>query len=270
MIETCFEQFEYYLKQVKNAAEDYVFLQARRLVREKPDYDFITASVTEHNPYCLVVINDYQEKSLGYLFNTYTEYAITDIDHEGTGTATYEITGYHEGNNSYVLKISQGGIVGTEPYPQYQIKINDGAFGDPTDVPADGEISLPDNTTFAFEVGGLLVADDTYSWQTIAKRINVFKEKEITVKLRADIWAKTKKELFETDGYVHQVSQLLIERYVTDGTQVITQRPGPSRWVQSEFEKEHQLVRGALEVTYVGAQYRLVEDALVCKFVMES
>ena len=269
MLEFCFTQLEYYLKKIQNTDEDYVFQQARRMVREKPDWDFIAANVQEKNPYCLITIADYKETSIGTFFNTYTEYYITDIAHTGTGTATYEITGKHEGNNSYILRISTGGTVGTIPYPQYQLKINEEMYL-PADIPADGKIAINDATTFEFEVGGIVVLDDTYSWQTIARRVNVQKEKDIETRFRIEIWAKTKKELFETDGYYDQLSKLLIERYVTDGVQVIRQSPGTSRWIQSEFEKQNDLVRGALEITYKGAIYTTTEDALVCKIQFEE
>lgn len=268
MIETCFGFLEYYLKQIKNSEETYVFEESRRLVREKPDFDFIIANVSENNPYCLVNIADYRETPLGFLFNTYCEYEITDVAHTGTGTATYQVAGDHKGNNTYVLKISTGGTIGVEPYPQYQLKVNEDPYSDPADIPADGKIAIGDGTTFEFEVNGEVVTDDTYEWQTIAKRVNVTKEKEIELKLRTEIWAKTKKELFETGGYFDQLSQLAIERYVTDGVQVIYQSPGPSRWIQSRFETENNLIRGALEVSYRGSIFSIKEDALVCELIM--
>lgn len=269
MLEFCFTQLEYYLKKIQNTDEDYVFQQARRMVREKPDWDFIAANVQEKNPYCLITIADYKETSIGTFFNTYTEYYITDITHTGTGTATYAITGKHEGNNSYILEISTGGTIGTIPYPQFELSIN-GGVPRTEDIPADGKIAINDATTFEFEVGGIVVLDDTYSWQTIARRVNVQKEKDIETRFRIELWAKTKKELFETDGYYDQLSKLLIERYVTDGVQVIRQSPGTSRWIQSEFEKQNDLVRGALEITYKGAIYTTTEDALVCKIQFEE
>ena len=268
MIAFCFTQLEHYLKQIKNVDEDYVFQQSRRLVREKPDFDFIAANVTENNPYALITIADYKEISFNSFYDTYAEYYVTAIVHAGTGTAAYEITGSHEGNNSYVLKISQGGIVGTPPLPQYQLKINDGVYSAPADIPADGKIEIGDATTFEFSVGGEVVTNDTYTWQTIARRVNVKKDKEINLHLRAAIWAKTKKELFETGGYFSQLSQLLIEPYVTDGIQVIRQSPGPSRWIQSDFEKEHNLVAGAIEIDYAGSLFHTTYDALACRLVL--
>lgn len=268
MIEFCFTQLEYYLKQIKNSAEEYPFQQARQLVREKPDIDFITAHVAKDDPYCLISIADYKETPLGNFFDTYIQYEISDIIHTGTGTAAHQITGDHEGNNSYILKITAGGIIGTEPYPEYSLKINDGEFSTPQDIPGDGKIAIGDGTTFEFEVGSTVVTNDEYAWQTFALRINIHKEKILEIKFRVDIWAKTKQELFQTDGYFDQLSKLIIDRYVTDGVQVIHQSPGPSRWIQSEFEREHNLIHGALEISYTGAIYTTTEDALVCKLVM--
>jgi len=268
MIEPCFTQLEYYLKQITNESEELPFTQPRRLVREKPDFDFIKASVSEGNPYCLITIADYAENPLGTLFRTYITYTVGSITHLGTGTATYAITGDHEGNNTFLLEITTSGIIGTEPYPQYRLKQNDGEFSTPQDIPADGAIAIPDNTIFTFEVGGAVVADDTYAWQTFALRANITKEKAITLRLRAAIWAKTKKELFATGGYFDQLSKLLVDRFVTDGEQAIRQSPGPSRWIQGEFERENDLIQGALEITYQGAIYSSREDALVCKVVL--
>lgn len=264
MIEFCFMQIEYYLKQIKNTLDEYVFQKPRRLVREKPDYDFIKASVSENNPYCLIVSANYKETPFGGLFNTYSEYCITTIVHQGSGTADYELTGSHEGNNSYVLKITLGGIIGTPPHPKYILTKN-GIVGPESEIPVDGKIPIGDATIFEFEVGGVVVLNDTYTWQTIAKRVNVSKEKEIDFGLHITIWAKTKKEIFESDGYLDQLSKFLIERYVTDGVQVIRQSPGVSRWIQGEFEIENNLVCGALDVLYSGAIYSQKEDALVCK-----
>ena len=270
MIEFCYKKIEEYLKQIENSLSVKVFEQSRRLVRERPNWDFIAADVTEDNPYCLISLSGYKENPMGFLFDTYIEYAITDIIRTGTGTAEYQITGNHKGNNSYILKITTGGTVGTLPYPQYTIQINGGDWSTPADIPADGKISLGDGSTFEFEVGGLVVLDDTYSWQTIAKRVNVDKEKEIGIKIRIEIWSKTKKELFETDGYFSQLTKLLIERYVTDGIQVIKQMPGTAYWIQSEFEKENEIIRGALEVAYLGAYYTTKEDALVGELVIQG
>ncbi len=272
MIEFCYKKIEEYLKQIENSVSVKVFEQSRRLVREKPDWDFIKANVSVGNPYCCIVISAYKETPMGFLFDTYTDYSKTDITHTGSGTATYELTGNHKGNNSYVLKITTGGTVGTEPYPQYALSFDGGeTFGDPQDIPADGKISIGDGMAFEFEVGGAVVIDDTYAWQTIAKRVSVFKEKGITIKIRTEIWAKKKKELFESEeGYLDQFSNLLIERYVTDGVQVIRQLPGTGRWIQTEFEEENEIVRAALEVTYEGAHYSTKEDALVGELIIQG
>ncbi len=274
MIEFCYKKIEEYLKQITNSLEENVFQQSRRLVREKPVWDFITANISENNPYCCIVISDYKETPMGFLYDTYVEYIITDITHTGSGAATYEITGNHKGNNSYILKITTGGTVGTEPYPQYAIQINGGDWSAPEDIPADGKISIGDGTTFEFEVDGSVVTDDTYEWQTIAKRLNVFKEKGINIKIRTEIWAKKKKELFESGtGYLDQFSNLLIERFVTDGVQCIRQMPGTGIWIQTEFEKENEIVRAALEVTYEGAYYTTKdtkEGALVGELIIEE
>ena len=270
MIEFCYKKIEEYLKEIKNSQEEYVFQQSRRLVRENPDFDFIAANVTEDNPYCLISISGYKENPRGFLFDIITEYEITEIEHTGTGIATYQITGNHKGNNSYVLKITTGGTVGTEPYPQYSIQINGGDWSTPVDIPADGKILIGDGTTFEFEIGDLVVVDDTYSWQTIAKRVNVFKEKEIDIKIRIEIWAKTKKELFETGGYFSQLSSLLIDRYVTDGEQFIRQLSGSPHWLQSDFEKENEITKGAQEVIYHPAIFTTKEDALVGELIIQG
>jgi hypothetical protein len=244
-----------------------VFAQPRRLIREKPDIDFIVASVKENEPYCCITINDYQEKKFGTLFDIYSEYIKSSITHLGIGDATYQITGNHQGNNSFQLKISSGGIIGDSPAPQYRLKINDGSYSDPADIPDSGKILIGDGTTFEFTVGGTVVAGDAYSWTTTAQRVNVYKEKEITFKLRADIWTKTKKELFMAGGYFDQLSRLMIDRYVTDGEQVIYVSPSPSRWIQSEFEQENNLIRGAQEIAYQGAIYTQKVDALITQFL---
>jgi len=270
MIEFSYKTIEHYLKQIENSLSVKVFQQSRRLVREKPVWDFIKANVTENNPYCLISISDYKESAMGFLFDTYVDYSVSDITHTGTSAATYQITGSHKGNNSYILKITTEGTIGTAPYPQYSLQVNGGNWSAVAEIPADGKISIGDGTTFEFEVGGVVILDETYAWQTIAKRINVTKDKEIQVGIRIEIWAKTKKELFETGGYYKQLSAQLTERYVTDGEQVIQQMPGSSRFFQSDFEKQNNIVRGVQTIIYNGATYTTKEDALVCEFKIEG
>lgn len=267
VIEFCFSTIEYYLKQVENSDKQKVFAQSRRLVREKPDFDFIRASVTAKNPYCLNTISDYQEQRFGYLFDTYPDYRITDIVHQGTGSEKFLLEGKHQGNNAYILKISTAGTVGPDTTAAYQLKINKEEYTDPLTVPADGIIPIEDNLSFNFEIGEDLVEDDTYSFETVALQIKVYKEKEITLKILTEIWSKSKQELFATGGYFDQLSKLVIERYITDGVQVINVSPSSARWVQSEFEAENELVRGALETVYQGALYTKKYDALITKFL---
>jgi hypothetical protein len=267
MIEFCFTNLEYYLKQIKNSDDVAVFALPRRLVREKPDIDFIKANVKEKNPYCLITIADYNETKFGILFDNYPDYFISDIAHVGKSSAAYQINGNHQGNNSYILKIAAGGTIGTEPYPTYQLKVNDDNWTDPAEIPASGIIPIEDNLTFNFQVAGIVITDDTYSFQTTAQQIKVYKEKEIIIKYRVEIWAKTKLELFQTGGYFDQLSQLMIDRYVTDGIQIINLSPSGARWIQSEFETEHSLIRGAQEFTYQGAIYTKKIDALITKFL---
>jgi len=269
MIEFCFTQLEYYLKQIKNSQNQYVFQASKRLVREKPDFDFVIANVIENNPYCLIVISDYKETLFNSFFDTYPEYYITNVIHSGTGSAEYEITGNHEGNNSYVLTIITGGTIGGgPPYPEYNLAIN-GKPGATQIIPADGKIPIGDGTTFEFEIGGEVVQNDIYSWSTVARRVNINKEKEIEFKLRVTIWSRTKKELFATDdGYFAQLSNLINEPFVTDGIQFIRQSPGPSRWLNGPFEQGNNLICGAIEISYQGAMYRTTYDALACRLVL--
>jgi len=269
MIEFCFQKLESYLKQIKNSQNEYVFQKSRRLIREKPDYDYITARVTENDPYCLITIDDYKETDYGSFYDTYTEYYITAINHTGSGTTKCSISGNHEGNNSFILKISQAGIIGTPPLPEYQLKRNDQEFTPSAQIPADGRIAIGDGTTFAFEIGEEVIAEDAYTWSTIARRVNIIKIKEINLTLRATIWSKTKQELYSETGYLTQLSSLIKERFVTDGIQVVRQSLGPARFLQGPFETENNLVCGALNVSYTFSLYETRYDALATRLILE-
>jgi len=141
------------------------------------------------------------------------------IVHEGTGTEAVELQGKHQGNNHYVVEITESGTVGTsgayvllnapwtgEDWGEEEL-VSSGA------IPESGEIETGDGTLkIVFTPGEDVVQGDTYSWETEAYRVSNVNGRAIRQRVTIDLSIMFADESSIDEGYLDQLFNFFSER----------------------------------------------------------
>lgn len=183
-----------------------------------------------------------------------TAVAHTPADPENPGTSEGEMSyegAPNWGNYRYTLTIVNGGTVGeagiTYTLTRAVHNWTLGTYSDEEDlgggeVALDGTVDIPDGTTLTFSAG-TLVADETYSWESVAHKIayRCRRQFELVLEVRILLAEHLSEDL------VHWVDQLLIaflnhEEADDDGSQIFSQQMLPPRFEEMVDERTGDLI----------------------------
>lgn len=235
-----------------------------RATLEFPDYDFLeNVKVQKDEPYMALVIASQAYNSMHRLVKKTAIQTVSEIEHQGSSQASYNMSGIHRGNNSIVLEIVTSGAFGVA---EYRLSKDGGeSFGEVQTVPADGQVAIGDGTTLTFGGEGDLVAGDSYSWQTVSMMELKYQTDELTIRIVIEIYTSDDVELLgdnDFKGYLYQLKSFFTEqRAIHDGKHIF--RVNLDRKAQPYSDFRAGKFRGVISVIIDGALYHKKQVPLI-------
>ena len=241
-----------------------------RATLEFPDYDFLeNVDIQKDEPYMALIIASQSYNSMHRLVEKTVIQTISEIEHQGSSQASYDLSGTHRGNNSFVLEIVASGALGVAEY--HLSKDGGESFGEVHTVPPDGQVAIGDGTIFTFGEEGDLVDGDSYFWQTISMMELNYQTDEMTVQIVIELYTANEVELLGDDeftGYLDQLKSFFIEqRAIHDGQHVF--RVNLDKKVQPYSDFRAGKFRGVMSVIIDGALYHKKQVPLIGALVEE-
>lgn len=227
-----------------------------RATLEFPDYDFLeNVDVKKDEPYMALIISSQAYSSMHRLVEKTAIQTVSEIEHQGSSQASFDLSGTHRGNNDFVLEIVTSGSPGAA---EYRLSKDGGeSFGEVQTVPADGQVTIGDGTTLTFGAEGDLVAGDSYFWQTISMMELKYRTDELSIRTIIELYTADEIELLGDDnftGYLDQLRSFFIEqRAIHDGEHIF--RVNLDRKAQPYSDFRGGKFRGVISVIIEGALY---------------
>lgn len=241
-----------------------------RATLEFPDYDFLeNVNVRKDEPYMALIIASQAYSSMHRLVEKTAIQTVSEIEHQGSSQASFDLSGSHRGNNYFILEIVTSGALGAAEY--HLSKDGGESFGEAQTVPPGGQVAIGDGTTLTFGAEGDLVAGDSYYWQTVSMMELKYRTDELTVRIVIELYTADEIELLGNDnftGYFDQLKSFFTEqRAIHDGEHIF--RINLDRKAQPYSDFRAGKFRGVISVIIEGALYYKKQVPLIGALVEE-
>ncbi len=277
-ISWCYGKVEEGLESLTNPSGALILARNTRvLARESLDKRAVTLS---QGPTAVINVGQikmgntstYGEPEIIYKFGT--------ITHTGTGTALATLSGRHSGNNTFLLTITESGEVGTSgSYTLTKTPWTGSGWGIPAVVssgaiPLDGKIAVGDGSTISLTVGGSVVENDTYAWETESYRVTNRQIREAWANFTVSIYAENEEEVIGEGGYLDQLMLMFshkrfAEELYTDHSEEVTEELNTMTFTK-EVAGETTTYRIGLSLVYQGKVFLAEVSPLITLVTTED